>query len=258
MRKDLIIKVKELVEEAAQIVSKPKESQVSQKGEKDFVTEIDLKISDLLCRKLPEILENSVVISEEGYKERPKEGYCWIIDPIDGTNNLIFDFPNYAISVGLLENRIPVLGVVYNPKTREMFWAEKGKGAYCNGERITVCSDAAVENTLVLAETNPYCNRSENQFHDIMDAMFCDCIDYRITGSAALDCCYIACGRGGAFVAQNLKPWDYAAGIVILEEAGGCLTLWDGSRPRFYGDSAVVATNGLVHQKVLDRLKRFL
>ncbi len=258
MRGDLITEVKQLACDMAEIVQKTGGFQVSQKGEKDFVTEIDLKISDLLCETLPKLVKDSVVISEEGNKEQPKEKYCWIIDPIDGTNNLIYDLPAYAISIGLLENKIPVLGVVHNPKTKEMFWAVKGQGAYCNEERIFVCKDSSVSKTLILAETNPYYNRKENKFHQIMDGIFCDCIDYRITGSAALDCCYVACGRGGAFVAQNLKPWDYTAGQIILEEAGGRLTQWTGQGLSYYGDTTALASNGILHQEMMDRLKDFV
>lgn len=258
MYNELIREVKDMVKETVHIIQKKDRLHISQKGEKDFVTEVDLAISEKLCRELPKLLKESVVISEEGYQGRPEEKYCWIIDPIDGTNNLIYDLPAYAVSVGLLEERKPVLGVVYNAKTEEMFWAVKDKGAYCDDRRIQVCQDSSVEKTLVLAETNPYCDRKENPFHQVMDNIFCDCIDYRITGSAALDCCYVACGRGGAFVAQNLKPWDYAAGKIILEEAGGCLTQWSGEELEYYGNSSILASNGLLHEELLERLKKFL
>lgn len=257
MYEDLLAKVRQTALEAADVICETHGFQVSQKGEKDFVTEIDLKISDLLCETLPKLIEGSTVISEEGRKGRPERKYCWVIDPVDGTSNLIYDLPAYAISIGLLEDKKPVLGVVYNPKTKEMFWAAKGLGAFCNEKPITVCRDSTISETLILAETNPYCNRRENPFHEIISEIFCDCIDYRVIGSAALDCCYVACGRGGALISQNLKPWDYAAGEIILEEAGGFLTQWTGEPVGYYGNSTVLASNGLLHKEILSRLKKF-
>ncbi len=257
MYNELITEVKGIVKETVSIIREMNRFHISQKGEKDFVTEVDLAISEKLCRELPELLEGSMVISEEGYQGEPKEKYCWVIDPVDGTTNLIYDLPAYAVSVGLLEEQEPVLGVVFNVKTGEMFWAVKEGGAYRDEERIHVCKDPSVDRTLILAETNPYCPRTENPFHQVMDCIFCDCIDYRVTGSAALDCCYVACGRGGAFVAQNLKPWDYAAGKIILEEAGGTMTQWSGEKIGYYGNSTVLASNGLLHEELLKRLKTF-
>ncbi|MFR8172518.1 MAG: inositol monophosphatase family protein [Marvinbryantia sp.] len=255
---DLLEKVKKTAREVAKIAKNDGSVSVKQKGAKDFVTEVDMRISDVLCEKLPGLLEGSIVISEEGYKGKPDQKYCWIIDPIDGTSNFIYSHPDYAISIGLLENAEPVLGVVYSPQSQEMFYAAKGEGAYCNGKRIFVCRDASVSQTLVLAETNPYSDRVANKFPQVFSNIYRDCIDYRITGSAALDCCYIACGRGGAFIAENLKPWDYAAGEIIVREAGGSFSQWDGRRPTYYGNTTALATNTLVHEEILGRLKQYI
>lgn len=253
----LVTEVKLLMQEIVHIIRKTDKFRIEQKGENDFVTEVDMVVSDILCERLPKLIEGSMVISEEGYKGKPEQKYCWIIDPIDGTNNFIYGLPACAISVGLLEDKKPVLGVIYNFNTEEIFWAAKGYGSYCNGRKIHVCNDSAIEKTLILAESNPYCNRKENQFHKIMDDIFCDCIDYRIIGSAALDCCYVACGRSGVFLAQNIKSWDYAAGAAILEEAGGRFTKWTGEDMGYDGGSTFLASNGLLHEELLKRLKKY-
>ncbi|MDO5541202.1 MAG: inositol monophosphatase [Eubacteriales bacterium] len=258
MYNDLLKKVMEVAREVAGIAQNDGHLSVKKKGAKDFVTEVDMKISDILCNRLPDLLEGSIVISEEGYKGKPDQKYCWVVDPIDGTSNFIYSHPDYAISIGLLEDAEPVLGVVYSPQSQEMFYAAKGEGAYCNGNKISVCRDATVSQTLVLAETNPYSDRVSNKFPKVFSNIYRDCIDYRITGSAALDCCYIACGRGGAFIAENLKPWDYAAGEIIVKEAGGSFTQWDGRRLTYFGNTTALATNGYMHKELLERLKEYV
>ena len=187
MYKKLIEKVETIVYEAADIIDDIKKPRVNEKGINDFVTEVDIKISQFLCDKLPMLVKESVALSEEGSIVNPEKGYYWVIDPIDGTSNFIYGIPDY--------------------------------GAAVFGE------------------------------------LFKDCIDYRITGSAALDCCYIACGRGGVFVSENLKPWDYAAGVIIIQEAGGVMTQWDGEALRYFGGSTFLATNGQLHKEVLERIK---
>lgn len=255
MYRELLTEVKKVAIEASEIADRNTKPIVTKKGAKDFVTEVDMQISEFLCQKLPDLLNGSVVISEEGYKGRPDQHYCWIIDPIDGTSNFIYHHPDYAISIGLIEDGQSVLGVIYSPQRKEMFSAAKGVGAFCNDKPIKVCEDATVSNTLVLAETNPYSDRISNKFPEVFQNLYKDCIDYRITGSAAIDCCYIACGRGGVFVAENLKPWDYAAGEIIIKEAGGNFSQWNGNPPTYFGNTTALATNTLTHEEVLERLK---
>lgn len=251
----LLKKVKSIVLEAADIIEDMKKIQIRAKGTNDFVTTCDIKISNFLCDKLPNILNDSIALSEEGSIVNPQKGYYWIIDPIDGTSNFIYNIPDYAISVGLVKDGKPVLGVVYAPKKNEMYYAAEGMGAFCNGKAIHVCNDKSIHSTIVLSETNPYSDRTKNAFAAVFQELFKDCIDYRITGSAALDCCYIACGRGGVFVSEKLKPWDYAAGVVIIQEAGGNITQWNGEIPHYFGGTTILATNGLIHNEAVKRIK---
>ncbi len=255
MYAQLLEKVKALVLEIAGSAQLDHAHSIMQKGKQDFVTDVDLAVSTSLCDRLPELLPGSSVISEEGYKGEPGPGYYWVIDPIDGTNNFIYHLPNFAISVGLLEDRKPVLGVIYAPRLGELYAAAAGEGAFCNDRPIRVCGDETVSGTLIAAETNPYSDRSKNLFPAVLNNINQDCIDYRISGSAALDCCYVACGRVGAFVAENVKPWDYAAGEALVNEAGGKLTRWNGQPMTYYGNSSALMTNGKLHAELLERIR---
>jgi myo-inositol-1(or 4)-monophosphatase len=254
----LLEKVKNLVLEASALIDNGEALDVKAKGARDFLTQVDLRISELLCARLPELLPGSKVLSEEGEQGiNPRTGLTWIIDPVDGTTNLIYGLPLYALSVGLLEEGSPVLGAVYNPPGGEMFSAVLGGGAFLGRRRIHVNADASAARTLVLAETDPYMDRRRNRSPDLIKAVFQDCVDYRVTGSAALDICYIAAGRGGIFFTQALKPWDYAGGSSILLEAGGSLSMWDGSPLPYEGKHNFLATNGLLHAEMLEKIKDF-
>jgi myo-inositol-1(or 4)-monophosphatase len=254
----LLEKVKNLVLEASALINSRDALNVKAKGSRDFLTQVDLRISELLCMRLPELLPGSKVLSEEGEQGiNPRTGFTWIIDPVDGTTNLIYGIPLYTVSVGLLEEGNPVLGTVYNPPGGEMFSAVLGGGAFLNDRRIHVNADISAAHTLVLAETDPYLDRSRNRSPDLIKAVFQDCIDYRVTGSAALDICYIAAGRAGIFFTQALKPWDYAGGSSILLEAGGNLSMWDGNPLPYEGKHNFLATNGLLHAEILEKIKNF-
>lgn len=259
MQGALLSEVRGLVLEASRLFSTGEELRVSAKGAKDYVTQVDLAVSAFLSNRLPGLLPGSRVISEEDTQAPPlDDGYCWIIDPVDGTTNLIYGLPLYAISIGLFWQREPVLGVVYNPATGEMFSGAKGEGAYLNGEPIQVCGDDSIEGTLVLAETNPYGDRTRSRTTEVIGRVFLDCIDYRVTGSAALDVCYVACGRGGVFLSESLEAWDCAGGCAILLEAGGRFTDWQGEPFPFgkKGDSTFLASNGILHDRALDYTRR--
>jgi myo-inositol-1(or 4)-monophosphatase len=254
----LLEKVKKLMLDASALIDSREALNVKAKGARDFVTQVDLRISELLCQKLPELLPGSKVLSEEGEQYiNPRTDFTWIIDPIDGTTNLIYGLPLYAVSVGLLEEGKPVLGAVYNPADGEMFSAALGNGAFLGDCRIHVNADASAAHTLVLAETDPYLDRSGNRSPDLIKAVFQDCIDYRVTGSAALDICYVAAGRAGTFFTQALKSWDYAGGSMILLEAGGSLSLWDGGPLPYEGKHNFLASNGLLHAEMLEKIKNF-
>ncbi len=250
--------VKELLPAVEKTMIGRGELNIQQKGEHDFVTRVDLEVSEFLLRELPKLIEGSVVLSEEAEcTAKIDTGYCWIIDPVDGTTNFIYSLPLFAVSIGLLYNGRPVLGVVHNPAGCETFTAVLGGGAFLNGKQIKVCPDAAIKDTLLLAETNPYHpDRKSTATIKMLDAFFADCKDIRITGSAALDVCYVAAGRAGVFVSENLKPWDFAGGLAILREAGGTASRWDGSDLTYSQGQTFVATNKILQQAALQRIQQ--
>lgn len=258
MNPTLLNDVCRLVKEAEELFFTGAGLEISNKGSRDYVTQVDLAASEYLVHHLPAILPGSRVFSEELAPSAPIDGgYCWVIDPVDGTTNLIYSVPLYTISIGLLYDYEPVLGVVYNPASGEMFCAAKGYGAFLNGKPIRVCDDERLEQTLVLVETNPYADRTKTRSYDVIGRVFLDCIDYRVIGSAALDICYVASGRCGVFFAERLRTWDCVGGFAILQEAGGQYTNWQGEAFSFtntHGES-LIASNRKLHDTALKYTK---
>lgn len=225
------------------------------KGTHDFVTERDLSISRFLSRELPALLPGSTVRSEEDDSTDRRGGPLqWIIDPIDGTTNYIYHFGSCAVSIGLVEEGRSVLGVIYAPFSGELYRAARGIGAFCNGTPIGVNSDRILSESLILVETNPYASRKKRTSFAMMRRMFDECIDLRIIGSAAIDLCYVAQGRASAFLAECLKPWDIAAGAVIVEEAGGWMSDWKGQPVQFESAGKVLASNPMLRKELLEAL----
>lgn len=253
MNWELMMKaVKETVCQAGQSVRNCPFGGVSSKsGKHNYVTQMDEKTSQYLMMQLPQILPGSLVLSEEGQTvAATEEAYVWVVDPIDGTTNYMYDFQLSAISVALMKAGEVLLAAVYNPFMEELYWAVRGSGAWLNDRRLAVNRDDSVGNTLVLVETDPYGDRSQNQTFAKVHELFQTCIDIRITGSAALDLCYLAAGRAGAFFSWQLNLWDMAAGYLILAEAGGVATHFDGS-PLFITDGEdVIAGNPDIHREL--------
>ena len=224
---------------------------VSVKGLADFVTGVDTAIQEFMRVRLKEMYPDIQFMSEEKDNEDiDLTGKVWVLDPIDGTTNLIHDFKMSAVSLGLVDNGIPVMGIVYNPFTDELFSACRGEGAYLNGKHIKVTSAASLSDSLVLVGTSPYRKDLADVNFDIIKRLYIASEDIRRGGSAALDLCYIACGRAEGFFERNLKPWDYAAGVAILREAGGCVTDFDGDVPSYRVPSDILASNGLIHDEM--------
>lgn len=253
---DVLEKVISFVKKAGIIATEHSKLHIESKGAQDFVTHVDLAISDFLMAELPKLIKGSAVISEEDKENKDfSHDYLWVIDPIDGTSNLIFDMQLSAVSVGLLYKMEPLLGVVYNPFTEELFSARKGNGAYLNGNAIRVNAYDTLSQSIVLFETNPYGDRTTKDTIKIIDRIFQKCVDYRVTGSAALDICYVAAGRANAFLAQMLFPWDMAGAAAILKEAGGTICQWDGNPINFLEPQTCLATNKLVEAEALECCK---
>lgn len=215
----------------------------SKAGPANFVTEYDKKVQDLLEDKLIAIVPDAKFVGEEENSEKvtPKGKY-FVVDPIDGTTNFIKDYHVSCISVALIENGKVEIGIVYNPYLDEMFWAQRGKGAYCNDRKIQV-SDQPLSNGVVLFGTSPYYEELHEKSFETAYKYFKQALDIRRSGSAALDLCSIAAGRAELYFELRLSPWDYAAGSLIVEEAGGVVTTVEGEAIRFDNPCSVLARN---------------
>lgn len=215
-------------------------------GVADLVTEYDKNIQEQLAVGLKKILPEAKFIGEEGANEKlSDEGYTFIVDPIDGTTNFIKDYHMSAISVALLKGRDVVAGVVYNPYLDEAFYAIKGQGAYCNDKKISVSSQP-ISNALVLFGSSPYDKTLFEKTIEVLSEYFYKALDIRRGGSAALDLCYVACGRAELYFELQTSPWDFAAGKLIVEEAGGVVTDLDGEALSFEGKSSILAKNNAI------------
>ncbi|MGL5541055.1 MAG: inositol monophosphatase family protein [Erysipelotrichaceae bacterium] len=188
-------------------------------GRSNFVTDMDLKSQHFIIEKLTPVVEGATFIAEEKLNE-PHVGYCWIIDPIDGTTNFMHGINHSCVSIAFLQDDTVLCGVVYNPYLDEVFAAAKGHGATLNGKPIQV-SQRDVANSLVFYGTSPYNIEVVDHSFTVIKRLYLATRDLRRSGSAALDLCYVACGRADAFYEAVLAPWDYAAATCIIQEANG-------------------------------------
>lgn len=208
--------------------------QQEKSGDYNLVTVYDVKVQDFLFRTLRELLPEAKFIGEEEGTDTPtplEHGYSFIIDPIDGTTNFIHGYRHSCVSIALLRDGAPYIGVVYNPYNGEVFHAEAGKGAFLNDEPIRAAV-GKLEEHLAGFGTSPYYRHIPYYFDNtfsILQKLYPHCQDLRRSGSAALDLCYVACGRTGLFFELILSPYDYAAAALIVQEAGGKATQMDGS-----------------------------
>jgi myo-inositol-1(or 4)-monophosphatase len=225
----MLEKIIEIVKGAGEIYrSAGNDLGIEQKGTNvNLVTKYDKMIQDYLIDKLSKVIEQASFLGEEGDDcKELTDGYCFIIDPIDGTTNFIKGFQHSAISVGLAKDKELYIGVVLDPDLNNIFYAEKGKGAYLNGKPIHV-SDCAMENSLVLFGTCPYEHELAHETFELTEKVFYKALEVRRGGSAALDICYVASGKADLYYELILRPWDWAGATLILTEAGGVATRID-------------------------------
>jgi len=232
---------------------------VRHKGTVDLVTQYDVAVENLLKERIGKSMPAHTIIGEESADEHDRAEKAVYIDPIDGTTNFVHKIPFCAISVGIWESGKPVAAVVYNPILNELFTAEKGKGAFCNGRPIRVSETSDLQQSL-LATGFPYTKVEKGRdFRWVvrtMENLLPYTQDIRRFGAASIDLCYVANGILDGFYECNLKPWDVAAGILLIEEAGGTVSDHLGE-PYRLGDPVIVATNGKNHGKLLDKLAKY-
>lgn len=228
---------------------------VSKSGTANFVTEIDLKVQDIIVSRLKKLLPESNIIAEETKTNNfTLSKYTWILDPVDGTTNLMYGYKYSAIALGLFVDGVPFAGIVYNPYLKEMFTAQKGKGAFVNGHPIEVTNNNALADSLITFGTSPYDREKADETFRITKSVFLKCRDVRRTGCAALDICNVAAGRMDGFYEMELQPWDYAGASIILEEAGGRITDWQGNKLNYLSKTATIATNSLIHDELKETI----
>ncbi len=239
----------DLVRECGQLVKSAdrRHLQVDAKaGRANFVTEYDRKVQERLRTGLLALIPNAHFIGEEDSSQTfSRNGAFFIVDPIDGTTNFIRDYHTSSVSVALVVDGVAELGIVYNPYLDEMFTAKRGFGAVCNGNPLHVSSEP-LENSLVIFGTSPYSEELSEKSFRLAYAYFRQAVDVRRSGSAALDLCAVAAGRADLFFELSLSPWDYAAGALIVEEAGGIVSDADGGNLLYDRPCSVVARNKTV------------
>jgi myo-inositol-1(or 4)-monophosphatase len=226
---------------------------IEKKGEIDLVTEVDLEIERGFRAMIADRFPDHAVLGEElqaGDRRDVPEGFCWVFDPIDGTTNFAHGLPIFCASLGLELDGRAVLGAVYDPSRRELFTAERSGGAFLNGTRLRVTPTERVIDAL-LCTGFPY---DIHASRDAIVGLFGEFVGraraVRRLGSAAIDLCYVAAGRLDGFWEQRLHPWDTSAAALLVEEAGGQVTRWDG-QPFQSRDDALVASNGALHEEML-------
>ncbi len=223
-------------------------AQVTVKGLADFVTEVDVTVQKIMHKSLSKMYPEIAFMAEEkDNSEIDPKGDFWILDPVDGTTNLMYDYHASALSLAYLEGGVPTFGVVYNPQTEEMFTAERGRGAFLNGRPIHVTDADQMSQCLFSVGTSPYNKELADVNFDLFKRVWLDARDIRRSGSAALDLCYLAAGRTDGYFERNLKPWDYAAGTLIVHEAGGTVTDFNGNHLQYQIPSDVLAGNGRIN-----------
>jgi myo-inositol-1(or 4)-monophosphatase len=228
---------------------------IEKKGLVNLVTDADRQSEELIKKIISSRYPEHSFKAEEGTESANRSRYLWVVDPLDGTTNYAHGFPVYCVSIALLENDKPIAACIYNPNLDECFTAEKGAGACLNGQRITISQTEKLDDSL-LATGFPYDIResSDNNLREFAEfAVIARAI--RRAGSAALDLAYTACGRFDGFWEFKLSPWDIAAGILIVEEAGGRVTNWSGQNCDIL-KGEVLASNGKIHDEMLGVLKK--
>ncbi len=221
----------------------------------DVVTEVDEEseryISSRICAEYP---DDGILGEEKGVLSEPLGGTTWIIDPIDGTRNYVIGIPFFCVSIGICEDGVPVEGVIYDPIHDEMFYAKKGGGAWLNDAPIEVIDDGSIEDSVVQVSWVKH-RVNGQKFVEYIQNLSHDTSYFRRLGSAALVLAYVACGRLHGYLQGGLSPWDVAAGVILVQEAGGVVTDFAGSPLNMNEcDIEIITGNPEIHDTLLNRV----
>lgn len=223
---------------------RPPNDEIRIKGKNDFVTEVDVKVQEYLKAKLLNILPHAQFIAEEKNNDDIDiNKLTWILDPCDGTTNLVHGYKHSSISLGLAKDGKILLGMIYDPHTKELFWAIKEYGAFLGEKPIRVSNINNLKDALCAIGAGGFrINRTEETF-DMIKGLFLNSQGIRRIGSAALEMCYVASGRTDAFLEEDLNIWDFAAGLLILKEAGALVKDFHGNDLILKRKSGVICAN---------------
>jgi len=247
----------EIIEKASKIILKnyKKIRNISyKKGDSNLVTNVDKEVEALIIKEIISRYPNHSIIAEESGLRKKDPNYQWFIDPIDGTTNFAHSYPFFCISIAFMKNNILEFGLIKDPLTNELYSARKNKGARLNGKPVFVSKTKKLNESLLITGF-PY-DKKTSRMNNLKN--FCNLTlathGVRRDGAAALDLCFIASGKADGYWELKLSPWDVAAGVLILEEAGGKITGFKGEKYNVY-NKQIVATNGLIHKELLKHLK---
>ena len=232
-------------------------SQIGIKGRGDYVTELDCRSEEIIIEHIKKSFPGHIIHAEESGEEHRDSAYRWLVDPLDGTANYVQGIPMYGVSIAVLSGVEIRVGVVYDPERDEMFWAVSGEGAFLNGDRIQVSEKNEMAYSM-LASGFPW--RSKNHIDPYVDCfkhLFIQAAGIRRMGAAAVDLAYTACGRFDGFWEMKLGPWDIAAGVLLVEEAGGAVTDFQGTN-QYMKTGNVVAGNPVIHRMILNETQEHL
>jgi myo-inositol-1(or 4)-monophosphatase len=227
-----------------------KKKSVKYKSDIDLLTATDKKVEETIIKLIKKNFPEHDILAEESGTAGQRSAFKWIIDPIDGTTNFYHTFPQVSTSIAVERDGIVIAGAVYDPMRDELFYAEKGKGARMNGKKIRVSETKKLGGSLLVTGF-PYDRRKKADYYlGFFKAFMMKTHGIRRLGSAAMDYCYVACGRFDGYWEFKLKPWDVAAGSLILKEAGGKLSDFEGNKFSIY-ESETLATNAKIHAEMV-------
>ncbi len=232
-----------------------KVKQISFKSqEKNLVTEVDKKSEEIIITNLQKNFPDFDILAEEsGTSSTTNSEYMWVIDPLDGTTNFTHGLPIFSISIGLIKGNEVITGVVYDPTRNQMFSAEKGKGSYLNGKKLSVSRTKEIKKSLLVTGFPYNVEENPDKCFERFIMMTKNSRAVRRLGSAALDFAYVAAGIFDGFWEVKLNPWDIAAGLLLVKEAGGKVTNFKGEEGDIFNPQ-ILATNGHIHSKMIELL----
>ncbi len=237
---------------APMVLNEQLSSQVTVKGDADYVTGTDTTVQQYLYEKLSELCPEAAFVAEEQASNPYSSRLRWIVDPIDGTTNLTHGFGMSAVSVALYDGDEGLYGAIYNPYHDELFVAERGRGAYLNGRRIYCSGRDKMKDCLAVAEYSPYYKHTSQDVFEIHRRLFMRCQDVRSLGAAAIGLAYVAAGRADIFMSPRLQPWDIAAAMVLISEAGGKTADLAGKPLRLDCCTEIMAGNGHIWEELAE------